>query len=888
MFGFNGTGGIWRKDAIAAGGGWSWETVTEDLALSYLSFMKGYDFVFVRDLPQLMESPSCILAHVQQKHRWTKGYLQVFRISFLEIFCSSATSLAVKLEACTHMTGPCQYACLLTMTVTYPLLVYFEIDSDLILVASTLPHLVPLFEAALAIYVKVAGSDGEYKSFLARTIRLTFLLPLMMLKNGMMIFETRAIFDGLFSNDATFLATPKEGAAKKKKSANGVYHSWIDGAIGWSGIALALYRLGLFYYVELHQKRSKWSHIWFGMLSLSVSIGLLSVHGSFLRAKYRIAAQNWLSYALCQNRGCYSGHRRGQGRKNTASKDQDFPCQFVQEDEEWAASACPITGGGGPVAQVNHHQQQHAAKLSAQYHHEHAVAALHNPSPPSAETFDILSSTLGSSFDNPVAAGVINRALGTLHRRRGQGRKETTSKDQDSPRKPFQDNKRASFTSSDATNVAPTELRRHKSAPGAVGPSAGNTSKPGNAPKPNASSRGKYRLPTARLVLLMSAFVMYTTLIVFSVLEHMAVLSDQLLLVAPPSEWACPVENSSLVSRLTPLVVFAQARSGSSLLFDMLAQMQFATSDQDLEMVSLSELFKSSRTEEKIAATMSVLRGACLTDNVGSEENTQDPSLSSHDRRLLKSLGPEVYLESLQNQLSAGGLKWPRELIKVFQNRSDKPYDLLDFLSSIPSKSKTAFFAFKVFKGHLEEASMTPQTMVDALKKSSQHGKSAKFVVLWRRRLIESFVSEQIAHLSENWAHATTSASNAIVVQKDKLEKYIEDKRGYYLGVKKALLDAGVDFEVFEYDRDLRQVPQQVGTMKRLLGLIFGPLDDVTIHPKEVFEHVHTEKQAVVPLHEQVENWDEVLEWGYGGESEEWEDLFHEKIPYCWDKKPSV
>ena len=183
---------------------------------------------------------------------------------------------------------------------------------------------------------------------------------------------------------------------------------------------------------------------------------------------------------------------------------------------------------------------------------------------------------------------------------------------------------------------------------------------------------------------------------------------------------------------------------------------------------------------------------------------------------------------------------------------------------------------------------MTPQTMVDALKKSSQHGKSAKFVVLWRRRLIESFVSEQIAHLSENWAHATTSASNAIVVQKDKLEKYIEDKRGYYLGVKKALLDAGVDFEVFEYDRDLRQVPQQVGTMKRLLGLIFGPLDDVTIHPKEVFEHVHTEKQAVVPLHEQVENWDEVLEWGYGGESEEWEDLFHEKIPYCWDKKPSV
>lgn len=54
-------------------------------------------------------------------------------------------------------------------------------------------------------------------------------------KNGMMIFETRAILDGLFSNDSTFLATPKEGTTKKK-SANGVYHSWIDGFVGWSGI----------------------------------------------------------------------------------------------------------------------------------------------------------------------------------------------------------------------------------------------------------------------------------------------------------------------------------------------------------------------------------------------------------------------------------------------------------------------------------------------------------------------------------------------------------------------------------------------------------------------------------------------------------------------------
>ena len=69
---------------------------------------------------------------------------------------------------------------------------------------------------------------------------------------------------------------------------------------------------------------------------------------------------------------------------------------------------------------------------------------------------------------------------------------------------------------------------------------------------------------------------------------------------------------------------------------------------------------------------------------------------------------------------------------------------------------------------------------------------------------------------------------------------------------------------------------------------MFDSSDDVTISPKKIFKHVHIEKQAIVPLHEQVKNWNDVVEWGYGGESKEWEDLFHEEIPYCWYKKPSV
>ncbi|KAL3915853.1 MAG: hypothetical protein SGILL_005449, partial [Bacillariaceae sp.] len=78
VFGFNGTGGVWRKQAIADAGGWTWDTVTEDLAISYLAHLEGYAFRYLSDCPQMLELPSNLLAHVQQKQRWIKGFLQDF------------------------------------------------------------------------------------------------------------------------------------------------------------------------------------------------------------------------------------------------------------------------------------------------------------------------------------------------------------------------------------------------------------------------------------------------------------------------------------------------------------------------------------------------------------------------------------------------------------------------------------------------------------------------------------------------------------------------------------------------------------------------------------------------------------------------------------------
>ena len=47
FFNFNGTAGIWRREAIESSGGWHSDTVTEDLDLSYRAQLAGWRFVYI-------------------------------------------------------------------------------------------------------------------------------------------------------------------------------------------------------------------------------------------------------------------------------------------------------------------------------------------------------------------------------------------------------------------------------------------------------------------------------------------------------------------------------------------------------------------------------------------------------------------------------------------------------------------------------------------------------------------------------------------------------------------------------------------------------------------------------------------------------------------------
>jgi cellulose synthase/poly-beta-1,6-N-acetylglucosamine synthase-like glycosyltransferase len=73
FFNFNGTAGMWRRQAIDEAGGWEHDTLTEDTDLSYRSQLKGWKFKYLQDVECPAEVPVEMTAFKTQQARWEKN-----------------------------------------------------------------------------------------------------------------------------------------------------------------------------------------------------------------------------------------------------------------------------------------------------------------------------------------------------------------------------------------------------------------------------------------------------------------------------------------------------------------------------------------------------------------------------------------------------------------------------------------------------------------------------------------------------------------------------------------------------------------------------------------------------------------------------------------------
>jgi Glycosyltransferase like family 2 len=118
---FTGTAGVWRRSAIEDSGGWSADTLTEDLDLSYRAQLRGWRAAYFEDLVVPEELPVSIDAYRRQQARWATGSFQsAFKL--LVPVLRSHNRAAVKLQATVHLLAYGIGPLMLLQLVCYPAL----------------------------------------------------------------------------------------------------------------------------------------------------------------------------------------------------------------------------------------------------------------------------------------------------------------------------------------------------------------------------------------------------------------------------------------------------------------------------------------------------------------------------------------------------------------------------------------------------------------------------------------------------------------------------------------------------------------------------------------------------------------------------------------------
>jgi cellulose synthase/poly-beta-1,6-N-acetylglucosamine synthase-like glycosyltransferase len=218
---FCGTAGVWRREAILDAGGWQHDTVTEDLDLSYRAQLKGWRFHYLPTLMVPAELPPTYSAFKSQQYRWAKGTIQTAR-KILPLVWRAKIPVFKKLQATVHLT---HYSLHLQMAIlallVLPLMLFFHDGIALYRSYFFIALLLPAAAAPSLGYI-VCQYYGHPDDWKQRVLRLPFLL---VIGFGICLSNGKAVLEGAFGNDSTFVRTPKSG--EKGVKIYGVKRNWL-------------------------------------------------------------------------------------------------------------------------------------------------------------------------------------------------------------------------------------------------------------------------------------------------------------------------------------------------------------------------------------------------------------------------------------------------------------------------------------------------------------------------------------------------------------------------------------------------------------------------------------------------------------------------------------
>jgi len=277
FFNFNGTAGVWRREAIQDAGGWQHDTLTEDTDLSYRAQLRGWKFLYIPEVDCPSELPVEMNAFKSQQARWAKGLMQTAK-KILPRVLRADVSPAVKAEAFFHLTA----------NISYPLMVFLSI---ILLPAMMVRFYQGWFQVLtidLPLFLASTCSISSFylaaeRALYPKTWKRTFLyLPFVMAVGiGLSVRNAMAVLEALFGIKSEFVRTPKYRVESGGKSQD----SWVKkksyrkGA-GWMPFAEVIlgvyFALAVAYAIQMENYATipflllfVWGYLYTGLMSIA-------------------------------------------------------------------------------------------------------------------------------------------------------------------------------------------------------------------------------------------------------------------------------------------------------------------------------------------------------------------------------------------------------------------------------------------------------------------------------------------------------------------------------------------------------------------------------------------------------------------------------------------
>jgi cellulose synthase/poly-beta-1,6-N-acetylglucosamine synthase-like glycosyltransferase len=276
FFNFNGTAGIWRREAIEDAGGWQHDTLTEDTDLSYRAQIRGWQFLYLPEVDCPSELPVEMNAFKSQQARWAKGLMQTAK-KILPQVLQADVPVSVKTEAFFHLTA----------NISYPLMVFMSIILLPAMIVRFYQGWFQVLVIDLPLFLASTCSISSFylaaeRAFYPKTWKRTFLyLPLVMAVGiGIAVRNALAVIEAIVGKKSEFVRTPKyrveagvkQHSAWTKKS----YHKRA-GWMPYAEVLLGLYfAAGVFYAIQNENYATTpflllfvWGYLYTGLMSLA-------------------------------------------------------------------------------------------------------------------------------------------------------------------------------------------------------------------------------------------------------------------------------------------------------------------------------------------------------------------------------------------------------------------------------------------------------------------------------------------------------------------------------------------------------------------------------------------------------------------------------------------